>query len=191
MKKSRLWHNKGLMQVIDLSPPLFTGMPVYPGDPEVVIDQIHSFAKEGWRLRMLHVPSHIGAHVDAFAHMDQGGSTLDQIPLTRFFGQTQVVKVGDKYPSAIGLMFIEGKISLKDVKQIVKVKPNFVAIGDECDFPVEVERGLLIQGVVTITDLINTELLPKNSVFTLYALPLNIKDGDGSPVRAVAMVEEV
>ncbi len=177
------------MKVIDLSVPLFTGMPVYPGDPEVKIEQIHSLAKEGWRLRMLHIPSHIGAHVDAFSHMNEKGLTLDKIPLTRFFGETEIVKVGGTYPHGKGLMFVEGKMVLGEVKRIIKAKPNFVAVGADCEFSVEVERELLTQGVVTITDLVNTDKLPRNKSFMFYALPLNIKDGDGSPVRAVAMVE--
>lgn len=178
------------MQIIDLSPPLYSGMPVYPGDPEVAIEQIHTIEKEGWRLRMLHMPSHIGVHVDALSHMDGEGLTLSQIPLTRFFGKTKVVKVKTRYPREMGLLFAGGMITLDEVKQIVKSKPNFVAVSSSCEFPVEVERQLLRQGVVTITDLVNTDKLPTNTTFMFYALPLNIKDGDGSPVRAVAFVEE-
>lgn len=59
------------MKVIDLSQPLFDGMDVYPGDPEVSIKQIHNLDKEGWRLRYLQMSTHIGTHADAFAHMDE------------------------------------------------------------------------------------------------------------------------
>ena len=39
-------------------------MTVFPGDPEVKIEQIHSLEKEGWRLRYLQFSSHIGTHVE-------------------------------------------------------------------------------------------------------------------------------
>lgn len=33
------------MKIIDLSLPIFDGMPVYPGDPEVVVEQIQTLEK--------------------------------------------------------------------------------------------------------------------------------------------------
>ena len=80
------------MKIIDLSQSLYNKMPVYPGDPEVKIQQIHSLAKEGWRLRYLQFASHTGSHVDAFSHMDEKGKTLDQMPLSKFMGPAQRVK---------------------------------------------------------------------------------------------------
>ena len=49
---------------------------------------------------------------------------------------------------------------------------------------------LLAQGteVVIIESLRNLEKLPET--FTLVAFPLNLKGLDGSPVRAVAIIEE-
>ena len=47
------------MEIIDLSQPLYDGMEVYPGDPEVHIKQIHTLDKEGWRLKYLQFSTHI------------------------------------------------------------------------------------------------------------------------------------
>lgn len=47
------------MKIIDLSQPIFDNMPVYPGDPGVVIKEIHTFEKEGWNLRNMSLTTHI------------------------------------------------------------------------------------------------------------------------------------
>ena len=74
------------MKIIDLSQSLYNKMPVYPGDPEVKIQQIHSLAKEGWRLRYLQFASHTGSHVDAFSHMDEKGKTFRSNAVVKIYG---------------------------------------------------------------------------------------------------------
>lgn len=59
-----------------------------------------------------------------------------------------------------------------------------VDTSDSTDLPVH--NILLGAGMVIIENLTNLQTLP-DSGFTFYALPLNIKNGDGSPVRAVAV----
>lgn len=38
------------MRIIDLTQTIEAGMKVYEGDPEVVLEEIHTLDKEGWRL---------------------------------------------------------------------------------------------------------------------------------------------
>ena len=54
----------------------------------------------------------------------------------------------------------------------------------------ELERALLKNKIVTYTGLVNLECLPKQETFIFYGLPLKIKSGDGSPVRAIAIIED-
>lgn len=67
------------MKIIDLSMPLHTGRKVYPNDPEVKIDVIHTYEKDSWELRHLSMGSHTGTHVDAFSHMHDGAENLDDL----------------------------------------------------------------------------------------------------------------
>lgn len=175
------------MQIIDLSQPLFDNMPVYPGDPEVSIKQIHSLDKEGWRLRYLQVSTHIGTHADAFAHMDEKGETIDNIPLEKYIGKTILVSIDDDFPKEVGLAFKEGKLDLILFEKLKEAKPLFVVVGNTAELDVELERKLLQSGILTITDLVNMDELPADKEFMLYAVPLKIKDGDGSPIRAFAI----
>ncbi len=177
------------MKVIDLSQTLKTGMKVYPGDPKVDIKQIHTLKKEGWRLRLLKFGSHTGTHVDAFSHMDKRGSTIDKIPLNKFFGKAKVVKINGNFPEKIGLVFKEGKLDLNLFQKIKKTKPSFLVVGDKAELSVKLEKQLLKEKIITFTDLINIDKLPENKLFSFFGVPLKIKDGDGSPIRAFAIID--
>ncbi len=176
------------MQIIDLSQPLFDKMPVYPGDPEVNIKQIHNLDKEGWRLRYLQMSTHIGTHADAFAHMDDKGTTIDNIPLEKYIGKTVLADINSVFPKNLGLAFKEGKLDLSLFEKLKEAKPLFIVVGNTADLDVDLERKLLQSGILTITDLVNMDELPKDKEFMFYGVPLKIKDGDGSPIRAFGVI---
>ena len=77
-----------------------------------ILKQIHNLDKEGWRLRYLQMSTHIGTHADAFAHMDEKGTTIDNIPLEKYIGKTILVNIDDSFPKEVGLAFKEGKLDL-------------------------------------------------------------------------------
>lgn len=178
------------MKLIDLSKTLEHGMNGYPGDPPVHIRAVHSLDKEGWILRQLRMGSHAGTHVDAPAHMHEEGTTLDKMPLERFFGKAQKVRSSDEsFPQNVGLLFEEGSIDLPMLDRLLAAKPSFVVTGDKAELAIELERQLLTHDILTFTDLINLFELPFHREFTFFGIPLKIKNGDGSPVRAFAMME--
>jgi len=176
------------MKIVDLSQPLFDKMNVYPGDPEVHIKQIHNLDKEGWRLRYLQLSSHIGTHADAFAHMDENGTTIDNIPLEKYIGKTALVRVEDEFPKKIGLAFKDGKLDLDLFEKLKQAEPLFVIVGNNAELDVELARKLLQSKILTITDLVDMDKLPNDKKFMFYGVPLKIKDGDGSPIRAFAIL---
>lgn len=140
--------------------------------------------KQTWQLRKLEFGSHTATHVDAFSHMHAQLETLDDIPLDRFCGEAQVVMPDDKWPKHIGLLF-QTKINMSFLEKIVEANPNFVG-GEITE---ELERALLKHRIITYTNLTQLEKLPIATSFQFYGFPLRIKGGDGSPVRAVAMIE--
>jgi arylformamidase len=177
------------MKIVDLSQPLFDGMDVYPGDPEVHIKQIHNLDKEGWRLRYLQFSTHIGTHADALYHMKINGITIDNTPINRFIGKTVIVKTTDTFPKGMGLAFRDKILDVDLFEKIKAAKPLFVVVGDKCDFELEMERKLLNAGIITMAGLVNMHKLPKNKPFMFYGVPLKIKNGDGSPIRAFAVLD--
>src|SRR5437868_2483942 len=79
------------VELVDLSVPIVTGMPVYPGDPEVEAVPALTVAESGVNVLRLHMGSQSGTHVDAPFHIDDALPRLDELPLTRFTGPAAVL----------------------------------------------------------------------------------------------------
>ncbi|MET9211478.1 MULTISPECIES: cyclase family protein [unclassified Nocardia] len=79
------------MRLIDLTQPIHTGMPVFPGDPEVLLEPALRVADDGVNVLRVHLGSQSGTHVDAPAHLDDRLPTLDELPLERFTGPAHLV----------------------------------------------------------------------------------------------------
>lgn len=173
------------MRIVDLSKEIYTNMPVYEGDPPVSVEVVHTHGINSWELRELRMGSHTGTHVDAFSHMHPQMDSLDKIPLSSFVGKARVIKEKGPLPTGIGLLFAVD-VEVDALDQILEAKPTFV--GGEISEPLE--RALLGHGIVTYTNLVNLMELPENQSFLFVGLPLKIKDGDGSPVRCVAILDE-
>ncbi len=177
------------MKIIDLTQTIEAGMKVYDGDPEVKIKEIHTLKKKGWRLKQLSFGSHAGSHVDAPYHMKEDGAKLDELPLDKFFGDATIVDVGSEFPKHIGLVFHKGNLTEELLPKFIHAVTPFVVVGDKATLDVPLERALLQSGVIIFTDLINLSELPSDKHFAFYGIPLKIKDGDGSPIRAFAIVD--
>ncbi len=85
-----------MLEIIDLSQEIFTGMPVFPGLPEVEIS-LH-VSHEQWdgitdsdvvspAVNRLEMGEHTGTHVDAINHMARQyrGQSIDTMPLSMFY----------------------------------------------------------------------------------------------------------
>lgn len=68
----------------DLSHPMQSGMPTYPGDPAVSLSPHATHAADGYRVTACAFGSHTGTHVDAPAHVDPDGTELADYPVDRF-----------------------------------------------------------------------------------------------------------
>lgn len=174
------------MKIIDLSQTLFDKMPVYPGDPEVIIKEIHTLDKEGWNLRNMTLTTHIGTHVNVPYHMVKDGKRLDKYYIDSFFGKSELYKKGMKFYHNKGVIFSSTNIDQKIAEELIKFPPKFIGLSDKFEFDIVIEKQLLEKGIISFENLTNTENLPQE--FTFYGVPLNIKEADGSPVRAFAIV---
>ena len=70
--------------VFDLTHPVETGMPTHPDDPPVELTPHATHETDGYRVEALSCGSHAGTHVDAPAHTDPDGRTLDTYPVEAF-----------------------------------------------------------------------------------------------------------
>lgn len=81
------------MEIYDVSVPLSSATPTYPGDPGIRIEEWRSLGKgDDANVSFIHFGVHSGTHVDAPAHFIEGGSTVDSLPLESLIGEVDVVE---------------------------------------------------------------------------------------------------
>jgi len=179
------------MTVVDLTQPLYDHMPVYPGDPEVSIKQVLTLAKDGWNMNLISLPAHIATHVNMPLHAANTGKTLDDYPIEAFFGRTVVFHNLLSIKSGFGVLFKKATIPKDVLQKVIDVKPTFVGVQGyfESESELETERRLLKEDIISYEGLVNVNKLPKDKEVMFYGLPLKIKAGEGSPVRAFAIVK--
>lgn len=81
------------MKMIDLTHLIEPGMPVYPGTEPPDFKQACRLTSDGFAEKRISLYSHTGTHLDAPAHILRGGPTLDQLPLTHFYGNALKIAV--------------------------------------------------------------------------------------------------
>ena len=176
------------MRIIDLSQPLYTGMPVYPGDPQSRFELIERFADTGWNLRRLKMNGHDATHANVPLHATDDGKSLDDVSPGTFMGDAALYERDEDLVPGIGVVFHSIDIDWSIAERVVETDPKFIALPAHFEFDINIERWLLVRDVVSFERLVNTDQLPKRFVF--HGAPLKIVQGDGSPVRAYAVVDE-
>ncbi|WP_236044487.1 cyclase family protein [Haloarcula salinisoli] len=86
------------MPAADLSHPVESGMPVYPGDPAVTVDPHATMVADGYRVSALSCGSHTGTHIDAPSHTEPDGRAIDEFPVSRFVRDAVRVDLRDHSP---------------------------------------------------------------------------------------------
>lgn len=119
--------------------------------------------------------------------MVKKGKSLDDFRVDSFMGEAELYRPKMKFSKEKGVIFHSCNISQEIASQLVKTTPKFVGLSSEFEFDVKLERFLLKHEVISFENLANTSKLP--NAFYFYGIPLKIRNGDGSPVRAFAVVE--
>lgn len=92
--------------IYDISVPLSSGIPTYPGDPKIDIQDWRSLAGgDGANVSVLHIGAHTGTHVDAPSHFIEGAPRVEFLPLDVLMGEAEVIEVPSELNS-IDLGFI-------------------------------------------------------------------------------------
>lgn len=229
-------------EIIDLSQEIFSGMPVFPGMPEVEIE-VHA-SHEQWdgisdsdivspAVNRLVMGEHSGTHVDAISHMARPyrGQSIDTMPLAMFYTEGICLDLSHK-----GLQELIEPVDLKEALFVtnLSIKPGdtvllytdhyrrafgtdnwdkgpgisgeaalwlgrqeIAAFGVETASPgvrhVSNKQVHHICGEFGFThyeNLMNLYRLIGRGRFRFVGLPLKIRGGTGSPVRAIAVFEK-
>jgi arylformamidase len=78
------------MKIFDISMPVYSGMVVYPGDPDVSIRKNKTFRKDSVLVSNIAMGLHTGTHIDAPLHYLPEGKAIDEIPLESLTGNALV-----------------------------------------------------------------------------------------------------
>jgi arylformamidase len=203
------------MRLIDISPPLRPGIPVWPGD--TAYDETRVWRLEGdcpVNVSRITLSTHTGAHADAPLHYDAAGAPVGGLDLERYLGPCRVVHALGARPlvepehvaGALGPGVVRLLIRTYRQNPVERWDPEFCAVA-----PATIEllaaRGVRLVGIDTPSldpqdsktmdahkavrrhGLSILEGLVLDAVepgdYELIALPLALAELDAAPVRAV------
>ena len=201
------------MPLIDISRRIAPGVALPPDAPQLASSALVDIdASSPSRVtRLENWTTHLLTHVDVPRHFAGDGADLDAVALERFRGPATVVDVAGPavmpddvppVPAGHNLLFRTFN-SWRDTRRfhadhafvhpatvpvLLARRPNLVGIdyfGVDAhgDATCPAHRGLLGAGVLLLEGLDLSAAAPGE--YELWALPLKIANGDGSPVRAV------
>jgi len=202
------------MKFHDISRPIHTGMPRWPGDTPAEFKLVATIsAGSAVNVGRLQLSVHTGTHADAPYHYNQAGARMDQVPVETYVGPARVVDVRghatitiallsafdfsttprvlfksdtwtdpDYFPDSWPLLAanVPAWLGARGVKLVGLDVPSVDHLTSK-NLPIH--HALDAAGLVILENLDLRTVAP--GVYELIALPLKIKDGDGSPVRAV------
>jgi arylformamidase len=83
-----------MARFIDVSVPLKTGMPTFPGNPDFELHAVKRIAEGGSsNVSRLVLGTHTGTHVDAPRHFFDNAATVDALALDLLIGRARVVEI--------------------------------------------------------------------------------------------------
>ena len=231
-----------MVEIIDLSQEIFSGMPVYKSLPEVGMEMYASH--EEWdgitdantvspSVYKLEMSEHTGTHVDSLSHMAREfrGQSIDTMLLSMFYTEGICLDLSHKgpmeliEPADLVLACTNGNMTIKKGDTVLIYTDHYrrtygsanwgrgpglsaaaarwlgeqeiSAFGVEMMSPgipgvsnKEVHHICGEMGFTHYENMINLQLLIGRGRFRFIGLPLRIRGGTGSPVRAVAIFGE-
>ncbi len=109
------------MKIYDISVPITTSMPVWPGDPSVDLVQVSSIAKgDSANVTRMAMGVHTGTHIDAPKHFIDSGNTVGKIPLQKLIGVALVVEISPE-TAVIDEAVLKAHPVIEQLKEVNKV----------------------------------------------------------------------
>jgi len=201
------------MRIIDVTRPMFAGMPVWPGDPPCRCGWSARLPEDGVNVAELSFGVHTGTHVDGPLHVLEDGAPIGDLPLGAFIGPAHVLDVGasieigaewlaSNLPAGCerlllrtcvwtdpGVFPTSWPVLTPDAARLL-VERGVRLVGTDAPSPdspdsvdLPVHRILLDAGVPIIENLLLDDV--RGGAYELVALPLRLAEADASPVRAV------
>ncbi|MEX0622187.1 MAG: cyclase family protein [Candidatus Woykebacteria bacterium] len=205
------------MKIIDISLPINNGTLAHPSENFLKIEPNRTFEKNGVRSSKITIGSHTGTHIDAPSHFLKKGKAAEQTDLAKCMGIAQVLEI-PKNVDIIEKKHISGKITSSLVlfktnnsgllKQpytksittlglsaaeylayqgVVLVGIDYIGIEASGSVGHPVHNKLLEKEILILEGLDLSKV--KAGEYRFLCLPLNLTGLDGSPARAILIVD--
>jgi len=207
-------HTGVMMRIHDVTRLISEDMTVYKDRESKKIKRtiVADYEKADYYESRMDMDMHCGTHIDAPLHMIKGGDTIEKYDLSKFIGDCKLFDLTD-VDEAIRKKDIENLDIQKDDIVIFKTKnsfdkgynPKFVYIEEDAAMYLS-EKGIKTVGIDAMSIERDKKEHPSHKIilganigviedlylknvgqgqYFLSALPLNIRDSEASPIRAV------
>jgi arylformamidase len=196
--------------VIDLTRPMNRGLAIYAeegySDPPFECEEWCSVASRGFRVSALRLGTQTGTHIDAPAHFDPAGATLEALPVERLIGRYYMIDLPDRVGAAeLGGMAARfagesilllrapaggaARVESAGLDALLRLPPRVWAVDGSVDVEerpaLEFHRRLAAAGVYLIEDLLREAARSVAPGGEMIALPLALTGTSGAPCRVV------
>ena len=203
------------MKIYDITAEISENLPGFRNDRHEIVETSEIAKGKAHNSSRITMSSHMGTHADMPVHFIHGGETCDSISLDYFYGRAKVARLNvSRHVTKADLAHLdicEGDILLLDTGQSALMRQgafeeNYIGLApDAAEYLVEkkiktigidylsiepfntevypTHKALLGNGICVLEGLV-LENVPEGE-YTLSALPLKFKNGNGSPVRAI------
>lgn len=206
-----------MAKLIDLSWDIYQGMPVYPGDIGVELENDKKLESNGYENHNLKIGMHTGTHLDLPAHMIKSDNHVSEIELDSLSGKARLIYSGteeiiaykEEYDSLIekddivliytGFAEKYGSREYYDEHPVLSLELAKFLIDKEVKmlgfdmpspdrFPYQIHKLLFENDIFILENLRNLDKLLGFKSFELLVFPLKIR-AEAAPVRAAALLE--
>ena len=142
------------MKIFDVSVPISSRLPTWPGDPKVSLERVSSIARgDAANVSRLDAGVHTGTHVDAPVHFVDGATGIDSIPLETLVGPCLVVEADppwlelrpeDLPATAHTRILFKTRNSARWAARKIDFETEFVAVGLELARRLVAEDKILV-----------------------------------------------
>jgi kynurenine formamidase len=191
------------MDWIDLTRPMDETLTVYaePGysDPPFSVESWCDTAGQGYAVQRLALGTQCGTHIDAPAHMAEGGATLEALPVSALVGRYVTLRRGEvPQRGAATILFVDGTVGpitrAGFDAALALGFPVWVMAGGlqvAGEGPLFLHRALARAGVYLVEDLDEVAVAQLPDRGEIIALPLRLVGTGGSPCRVLARGDEL
>ncbi|HWK89502.1 MAG TPA: cyclase family protein [Longimicrobium sp.] len=198
----------------DITRPLVSGMPVWPGDAPCRVGWTGRLAADGANVAELSLSAHTGTHADGPYHLLDEGPRIGAVPLDAFLGPARVVDAGGRAMLDAGwaadvlaggaperLLVRTGAwvdasvfptryaaLDAEAARLLVEAGVRLFGTDAPCVEAFDASdlpvHRVLLAGGVAVLENLLLDGVPEGA-YELIALPLRLEEADSSPVRAV------